>query len=89
MYKAAITLAEAGMGTFDECVNALRLCNSDENAALMMLVDKKKEEASLYDWFISSFWFKEYMRIFINIDRLFLQTKNQTSYNYYFLSYYL
>ena len=49
LFKAAITLAEAGMGTFDECVDALRKCNLDENAALMMLVDMRKEEASLYE----------------------------------------
>jgi len=39
LFRAAITLAEAGMGSFDECVHALRVCNLDENAALQMLVD--------------------------------------------------
>jgi hypothetical protein len=37
------------MGSFDECVDALRKCNNDENAALQMLVESKKEEASLYE----------------------------------------
>jgi hypothetical protein len=48
LFKAAITLSEAGMGTFDECVDALRKCNNDENAALQILVEKK-EEATLYE----------------------------------------
>jgi hypothetical protein len=43
MYKAAITLAEADMGTFDECIEALRKCNGDENAALLMLVEMKNK----------------------------------------------
>jgi hypothetical protein len=34
-------LAEAGMGSFDECVEALKKCNLDENAALQMLFDKQ------------------------------------------------
>lgn len=42
LYKAAITLAEADMGTFDECVDALRTCRGDENAALQMLIEKKQ-----------------------------------------------
>lgn len=42
IYKAAITLAEAEMGTFDECVEALRTCRGDENAALQMLIEKKQ-----------------------------------------------
>jgi len=41
-------LAEAGMGSFDECVDALRKCNLDENAALQILVENK-EEATLYE----------------------------------------
>jgi len=44
LYKAAITLAEAGMGSFDECVSALRKCNFDENAALQVLVEQKNEQ---------------------------------------------
>ncbi len=48
LFKAAITLAEAGMGSFDECVEALRKCHLDENAALQVLVEKK-EEATLYE----------------------------------------
>lgn len=47
LFRAAITLAEAGMGSFDECVDALRKCKLDENAALAMLVDLQKE-AELY-----------------------------------------
>jgi hypothetical protein len=34
IFKAATTLAEAGMGTFDECLEVLGKCNGDENAAL-------------------------------------------------------
>ena len=37
-----MTLAEAGMGTFDECVEVCRACNMDEGAALQMLLDKKE-----------------------------------------------
>jgi len=33
LYKTAITMVEGGLGTFDECVSALRKCNGDENAA--------------------------------------------------------
>ena len=43
MFKAALTLAEAGMGQFDECVDALKKCNGDENAALQLLVENKKK----------------------------------------------
>jgi len=43
LFRAATTLADARMGTFDECVEALRKCNLDENAALMMLVDAKEK----------------------------------------------
>jgi len=39
-YKTAITMAEAGLGTFDECAEALRKCTGDENAACQMLIDK-------------------------------------------------
>lgn len=49
LFKAAITLAEAGMGTFDQCVDALKTCNMDENAALVMLVEKKSAEEELYE----------------------------------------
>jgi len=48
LIKAASTLAEAGMGSFEECVDALRKCNLDENAALQILVENK-EEATLYE----------------------------------------
>jgi len=47
LFRAATTLADAEMGTFDECVEALRKCNLDENAALLMLVEAK-ENATLY-----------------------------------------
>jgi len=40
IFKTAITLSEAGLGTFDECVNALRTCNGDENAACQMMLDR-------------------------------------------------
>jgi len=40
LYKAAITMTEAGLGTFDECVETLRKCNGDENAACQMMLDK-------------------------------------------------
>jgi len=43
IYKAAITLAEAGMGSFDECVDALRTCKGDENAALQILIEKNQK----------------------------------------------
>jgi len=49
LFKAAITLAEAGMGSFDQCVEVLRKCNLDEGAALQMLVDQRKEDESLYE----------------------------------------
>jgi len=39
LYKAAITLAEAGLGSFEECVDALRKCNHDENAACQILIE--------------------------------------------------
>jgi len=40
IYKAAITMSEAGLGTFDECVETLRMCNGDENAACQMMLDR-------------------------------------------------
>jgi hypothetical protein len=43
IFKAAITLAEAGMGSFDECVEALRTCRGDENAALQILIEKTQK----------------------------------------------
>jgi len=33
MFKAAITLTEAGLASFDECVEALKKFKGDENAA--------------------------------------------------------
>jgi len=44
LYNAAITLTEAGMGTFDECIEALRKCNFDENAALQVLVENQSKK---------------------------------------------
>ena len=43
LFKAAITLAEAEMGSFDECVDALRACRGDENAALQILIERKQQ----------------------------------------------
>mmetsp|Transcript_4915 Transcript_4915/g.3516 ORF Transcript_4915/g.3516 Transcript_4915/m.3516 type:complete len:226 (+) Transcript_4915:1432-2109(+) len=43
LFKAAMTLAEAGMGSFDECVEAYRACNMDEGAALQMLLEKQQQ----------------------------------------------
>jgi hypothetical protein len=43
LYKAAITMAEAGLGSFDECVEALRKCNMDEGAALQFLIDQSAQ----------------------------------------------
>jgi len=37
----AIKLSERNLGSFDECVNAVRLSNSDEKAAIAMLQSKK------------------------------------------------
>jgi hypothetical protein len=48
LYKAALTLAEAGIAGFDECVDALKKCNMDENAACQMLLDKN-ETKELYE----------------------------------------
>lgn len=45
-YKTVITLTEAGLGNFDECTAALTQCNGDENAAVQMLIERKKQEAS-------------------------------------------
>lgn len=33
LFKAAITLTEAGLASFDECVEALKRFKGDENAA--------------------------------------------------------
>jgi hypothetical protein len=33
LYRTAINLTEAGLGSFDDCVEALKKCNCDENAA--------------------------------------------------------
>mmetsp|Transcript_3201 Transcript_3201/g.3113 ORF Transcript_3201/g.3113 Transcript_3201/m.3113 type:complete len:104 (+) Transcript_3201:1614-1925(+) len=41
LFQMAMTLAEAGMGTLDECVEVCRTCNMDEGAALQMLLEKK------------------------------------------------
>ena len=39
LYRAAINLTEAGLGSFDDCVEALKKCSCDENAACQMLLD--------------------------------------------------
>lgn len=41
LYKTAIQLVDAQLGTLPECLEALKLCNGDEGAATTMLVDKK------------------------------------------------
>jgi len=33
-YTSAMTMMEACLGTFDECVETLKKCNGDENAAV-------------------------------------------------------
>jgi len=43
LYKAALGLTECGMGTFDDCVEALRQCNNDENAAVELLLEKQSK----------------------------------------------
>jgi hypothetical protein len=39
LFRAAITLAEAGLASFDECVEALKKFKGDENAACQYLID--------------------------------------------------
>jgi len=45
LFKTAMTLTEAQMGSFDECVDALRKCKLDEAAALQILIDLMEEKA--------------------------------------------
>jgi hypothetical protein len=40
--KLAIKLQELNLGSFDECLNAVRITNSDEKAAITMLQSKKQ-----------------------------------------------
>lgn len=40
LYKAAITMAEAGLAGFEQCIAALKKCKGDENAACQMLLDE-------------------------------------------------
>lgn len=44
LLKAAIVLTEAGMGTFEQCCNALRTCCGDEGAAVAMLLDMQEKQ---------------------------------------------
>ena len=39
----ATNFVDSGLGSLEECVNALRKCNLDENASMQMLLDAKKE----------------------------------------------
>jgi len=39
-FRAAITMTEAGIANFDECVEALKKFKGDENAACQFLIDK-------------------------------------------------
>lgn len=41
-FKTAINLTEAGLGSFDECLEAVKKCNGDENAACEMLVSQEE-----------------------------------------------
>jgi len=47
LFKMAISLTETSIATFEECVDALRKCNGDEGAAVMMLIDKKEAAEKL------------------------------------------
>ena len=40
IFRAAITLTEAGIGSFDDCVEALKKFKGDENAACQYLIDQ-------------------------------------------------
>ena len=44
LFKAAITMTEAGVGSFDECVEALKQFKGDAEAALQFLLDKIEAE---------------------------------------------
>ena len=44
LYKTAINLFEAGLGEFDECVEAVKRSNGDENDACQWLVEKCKKQ---------------------------------------------
>ena len=50
IFKAALNLQEAGFKDFDKCVEVLRQCNCDENAALQMLIELKKEWSPPHIW---------------------------------------
>lgn len=40
IFRAAIYMSETlTVGTFDECVEALKVCNGDQNAAIQHLFD--------------------------------------------------
>lgn len=41
IYRAAIYMVETlNVGTFDECVEALKMCKADQNAAVQYLIDR-------------------------------------------------
>lgn len=44
LYKTAINLFEAGLGEFDDCVEAVKRSNGDENEACQWLVEKCKRQ---------------------------------------------
>ena len=41
LFRAAITLTEANIANFDDCVEALKKFKGDENAACAYLIDEK------------------------------------------------
>lgn len=44
LFKTAINLFEAGLGEFDECVEAVKKFKGDENDACQWLVDQKNNK---------------------------------------------
>jgi hypothetical protein len=50
LFKSAITMTEAGIATFDECVEALKKFKGDENAACLYLL----ENSSLQKYYASN-----------------------------------
>jgi hypothetical protein len=46
IYKSALTLCECGIGSFEECVEALRKFNCDEDRACQYLIDKNSNMAN-------------------------------------------
>lgn len=46
LFKAAITMTEAGIASFDECVDALKKFKGDENAACQYLLEMNNNGSS-------------------------------------------